>query len=251
MKLNKEDVVIKNSNIDETSFIDKGIRIHNSTVDKDVSCYKFSHIVSSKIGKNSIIGDLSKVDGCNLGIYNKIEKYNHLYNSKIGDYSYTGPYTVMMHCEIGKYNAISWGVSLGGAEHDYERVTNHAFLYNPYFEISMKDQVAYDRFEKPCYIGNDVWIGCNATILRGVSIGDGAVIAANAVVHKDVPPYSIVGGVPAKVLKYRFSEEIIKNLLDIKWWDLPPSVIKTNRNIFKQKITLDTIRDLKLIKQNL
>lgn len=70
-------------------------------------------------------------------------------------------------------------------------------------------------------IGNDVWIGANAIILQGVTIGDGAIIAAGAVVTKDVPPYAIVGGVPAKVIKYRFSDEVILKLLQIKWWDKP------------------------------
>ncbi|MDE5614956.1 MAG: CatB-related O-acetyltransferase, partial [Treponemataceae bacterium] len=74
-------------------------------------------------------------------------------------------------------------------------------------------------------IGNDVWIGYEAVIMAGVTIGDGAIIGTRAVVTKDVPPYTIVGGVPAKSIRKRFSEDVIERLLSLKWWDLPPEKI--------------------------
>ena len=73
----------------------------------------------------------------------------------------------------------------------------------------------------PCHIGNDVWIGRNAVIKDGVTVGDGAIIGTSAVVTKDVPPYAIVVGVPARIIRYRFSPEIIEALLELRWWDLP------------------------------
>ena len=81
-------------------------------------------------------------------------------------------------------------------------------------------------------IGHDVWIGANALILPEVTIGDGAVIAAGAVVTRDVPPYAIVGGVPARVIRYRFSPEMIDAFLEIKWWDWPLEKIKENFDLF-------------------
>lgn len=77
-------------------------------------------------------------------------------------------------------------------------------------------------------VGNDVWIGYEAVILSGVKIGDGAIIGARALVTKDVPPYSVVGGVPAKIIKQRFSAEVIEKLQKIKWWNFSPEVLREN-----------------------
>ncbi|EPZ37468.1 transferase hexapeptide repeat containing protein [Anoxybacillus ayderensis] len=82
-------------------------------------------------------------------------------------------------------------------------------------------------------IGNDVWIGANSIVLDGVKIGDGAIVAAGAVVTKDVPDYAIVGGVPARVIRYRFNEEIIKQLKVIKWWDIDLNNLKNYENQFE------------------
>ncbi|MDP6781505.1 MAG: CatB-related O-acetyltransferase [Alphaproteobacteria bacterium] len=79
---------------------------------------------------------------------------------------------------------------------------------------------------KNTVVGNDVWVGSNAVICAGVTISDGAVIAAGAVVISDVPAYAIVGGTPARILKYRFDDKIIKSLLRIKWWDRDPELIQ-------------------------
>ena len=91
--------------------------------------------------------------------------------------------------------------------------------------IPERDRISFDT-QKPVFIGNDVWIGLNVVVMDGVSIGDGAVIGAGAVVTKDIPPYAIAVGVPAKVIKYRFSEDIIHRLLKTRWYDQPDEVIK-------------------------
>lgn len=100
-------------------------------------------------------------------------------------------------------------------------------------------------------IGNDVWIGYGVTIVNNVTVGDGAVIAAGSVVTKDVPPYAIVGGVPAKTIRYRFDEEVCKILLELEWWNFPEDILKVNIHLFQQdKITVDNIEQIaqKLIK---
>lgn len=167
-------------------------------------------------------------------------------NCNIGRYTYTGAFDMIFHTNIGSFCSISYGVTIGPPEHDYNKLTTHPFLYDKRYKIlEDKDLLPISKFNKQCKIGNDVWIGCNATILRGVNIGDGAVIGANALVNKDVPPYAIVAGVPAKIIKYRFNNDIIKVLLDLKWWEWDIQKIKKNSSIFTENITLEKLNSIK------
>lgn len=128
---------------------------------------------------------------------------------------------------IGRYCSIAAGVWIAPDEHPIERLTTNSLTYSKGGCFSWaKDLLGRDFTDavpfscsRPVEIGNDVWIGFGAFIKGGVKIGDGAVVAAHAVVVKDVPPYAIVGGVPARVIKYRFDEETIKELLELKWWN--------------------------------
>ncbi len=130
---------------------------------------------------------------------------------------------------IGKFCSIAYGVKIiPSGEHNYKAVANF-----PFYAHFLKQGVEKDTFSKGAVrIGNDVWVGARATILSGVEIGDGAVVAAGAVVTKDVPPYAIVAGVPARILKYRFSQEIISELLTIKWWDWDDQSVLNNIDDF-------------------
>jgi len=126
---------------------------------------------------------------------------------------------------IGKYCSIASGVKfLPGGEHDYKRVST--FPFSKKMEIQLTKKESFSKGD--ITVGNDVWIGTNALILSGVNIGNGAVIAAGSVIVKDVPHYAIVGGNPAKIIKMRFSDAQIEELLKIKWWDWDEDSLKNN-----------------------
>lgn len=111
-------------------------------------------------------------------------------------------------------------------QHPYERFTSSSVTYDPNLCIFRDSKIETSKYKtRACTppsrilnISDDVWIGANVTLKRGITIGTGAVVAAEALVTKDVPPYAIVGGIPAKVIKYRFSSEIIQELLKLQWW---------------------------------
>lgn len=193
--------------------------------------YNDSIIKDSKLGNHCIIGNFSRVYDSDLSDNIRIDRNNLILNSKMGNQSYTGQFTTIMHSTIEKFCSISWGVTIGGGEHDYKKITTHDFLYNTNNHLN-NGVVGYQRFSKATEIGNDVWIGTNSTICRGVCIGDGAVIGANSVVTKNVPPYAIVAGCPARIVKYRFNNTIIERLLNLRWWDFPDNKIKENFSLF-------------------
>ncbi len=138
---------------------------------------------------------------------------------RIGDYSYiSGPNTFIENTDIGKYCSIALDVKIGLGNHNYNYISTHPFLYSTKYKF-IKEDIKDIDYKGKTIIGNDVWIGASSIINKGVKVGDGAVIAAGSVVTKDVPPYSIVGGVPAHIIKYRFSKENIRSLQEIEWWN--------------------------------
>ena len=132
-------------------------------------------------------------------------------DTKIGNYNYIGNHVVFTKALLGSYCSIADNVVIGPGDHDYRNISTRS--------IVLSSDARNHFTDKPVTIGNDVWIGVNAVILRGVKIGNGAVIASGAVVNRDVPDFAVVGGVPSKVIKYRFSESMIKKITDSKWWE--------------------------------
>lgn len=213
--------------------------------------FKSAFVKGCELQQNTIIGDYTRTENSIFHRNVRIQRNAMIYHTEMHDYSYTGKNCTIWHATIGKFCSLSWNLSIGGANHDYSRTTTHSFLYAPEFGFIDEPNANYNRFESQCIIGNDVWIAANACICRGVTIGDGAVIGAGAVVTKDVPPYAIVAGVPARVIKYRFDEKSIEKLLNIKWWDFPENVIKNNINLFNSKINDFVLDELQKIKSNL
>ncbi len=132
----------------------------------------------------------------------------------------------LYRCDVGRFCSIAPGVIAGLSNHPTTFLSTHIFSHanrdrrfrdDPVF-LGMKSEESFENRKLRTSIGNDVWIGAGSIIVRGVSIGDGAIVAAGAVVAKDVPPYAIVGGVPARVIKFRFDAPTIERLIRVQWW---------------------------------
>ena len=148
--------------------------------------------------------------------------------SEIGDYSYLGPGCMVADAKIGKFCAIAAQVRIGAPNHPLDRPSQHRFTYCPeYYNADTERDHAFfrDRRADRVVIGNDVWIGHAVIVMPGVTVGDGAVLAAGAVVTRDVAPYTIVGGVPAKPIRERFNRDIAAQLSRIAWWNWPSETI--------------------------
>lgn len=221
--------IILNSNTDNASVkIWSNARIQESELKENVS-----------IGNDTIVVKSTIYENCSIG------RRNIISNSYIEKGTSTQGNTTIRYSTIGKFCAIAWNVTIGAPNHDIHRLAMAEIDY--IFEDEAHEHLkSFDNLE--CSIGNDVWIAAGAHVLRGVKISDGAVVAANAVVTKDVPPYAIVAGVPAKVIGYRFCEEQIKQLIDISWWNFSKEKLKRARPLFNGELTDEIIDELKAIK---
>ncbi|HWX61749.1 DapH/DapD/GlmU-related protein [Bradyrhizobium sp.] len=156
----------------------------------------------------------------------------------LGDYSYLGENCDVADAAIGKFTAIANAVRIGAPNHPMGRPSQHRFTYCPeYYEASATRDRGFfaDRRAAKVTIGNDCWIGHGAIILPSVIVGDGAVIAAGAVVSRNVPPYTIVGGVPARPIRRRFPDAVAERLVRIAWWDWPDEVIFERLDDFRSE----------------
>ncbi len=202
-------------------------------------------IFDSHISVSANISDTSLVLKSKVGDHCQLFEDSMLCYSELGNFSYLSRRTSVFSSIIKKYCSISWNVSIGPANHDYHRITSHSMLFATRFGmIDDNAQRYYNQYDKETIIENDVWIGCNAVILRGVHIGNGAVIGANSVITKDVPPYTIMGGVN-RVLKKRFSDDIIERLLELQWWNYPIDVVKTCIPLIASEPSIEILDELK------
>jgi acetyltransferase-like isoleucine patch superfamily enzyme len=156
-----------------------------------------------------------------------------LWNVEIGDFSYINSYSHLLNVQVGRFTSIGPKCCIGWGIHPINGLSTSPMFYSTKKQngvtLTSSDKIIE---HKKIVIGNDVFIGMNVTILDGVTIGDGAVIGAGAIVSRDIPPYAIAVGNPVQIVKYRFPEETIKKLLDIKWWYLPEQELKNVEKYF-------------------
>ncbi len=195
---------------------------------------------------NALVNESTLTGNINIGAYARLMGPLTISGSSkvtIGrNTSLNGPnfdiYAQLNEVHIGNFCSIARNTSFQEFNHFYQRATSY-FIHQHVFEDSV-DKDIYSKGD--IRVGHDVWIGAGCIILSGANIGTGAVIAANSVVAKDIPPYAIVGGNIAKVIKYRFTKDIIDTLLSIEWWHWSHEQLSKNKHLFEGELTIDKLR---------
>lgn len=181
--------------------------------------------MSNHFGEHVSVSPKTVVRKSRLHDYARLKDYAELIESELGAYSYISQNCLVNKTQIGKFCSIGMGTYIGLWEHNMAVSTHSFYLYETSgnFVRGYKD---YDKCVLKTYIGNDVWVGANSVVLKGRTIGDGAIVGAGSVVTRDIPPYAIAVGNPAKIVKFRFAPEDIDFLLTLQWWNAPRDVLQ-------------------------
>ena len=183
-----------------------------------------------------LIHPTSRVKNCTFGRYVEIGDHCVLEETAVGDYTYCFGCNDVIYAALGRFNSIATGVRINPVQHPAKfRAAAHHFTYRcSHYGLGPDDDglIAWRR-QNRVTTGNDVWLGHNAVIMGGVTIGDGAVVGAGAVVTHDVAPYEIVGGVPARHIGWRYPPELIAALERIRWWDWSHETLGAGLRVFE------------------
>lgn len=174
----------------------------------------------------------ASVKNSSIHLTSKVESGSHVLNTRMDRHSFCGYDCEISNCEIGSFCSIANGVVIGGGVHPMHWVSTSPVFYEGRDSVRQKFSTHKRERPKKTIIGHDVWIGRNALIKQGVVVGTGAVIGMGSVVTRDVPEYAVVAGVPARIIRMRFSEEVIKMLLASRWWCFDDEKLIKHANYF-------------------
>lgn len=185
-----------------------------------------------------------EITDCAFGAFTEIGRGSRLAHVAIGDYSYCDRVCDLANAEIGKFANIASFVRVGATDHPLDRASLHHFLYRSasYWEDAEDDALWFDkRRARVARIGHDTWIGHNAQVKPDVTVGHGAVVAAGAVVTRDVAPYMIVAGVPARPLRARLAPDLAERMMDLAWWDWDHARLRASLDDFRSLSAVEFI----------
>jgi chloramphenicol O-acetyltransferase type B len=175
----------------------------------------------------------SAIRNCVIHKSSVVESGCTLYNTKMERHSFCGYNCEITNADIGSFCSIANGVIIGGGMHPIDWLSTSPVFYSGRDSVKAKFSVHERAAPKKVTIGHDVWVGQNVLIKQGVNIGIGAVIGMGSVVTRDVAPYAIVAGCPAKIIKSRFDEDLREKLLSSAWWDLEDSILLQHGQLIK------------------
>jgi hypothetical protein len=175
-----------------------------------------------RVGPEGLVGASCEIVSSRLGPYTEVGPFNYLEHVDFGAFSYTGPWCIIQNADIGPFANIAAAARIGPTDHPMDRPCQHHLTYRRrMYGLSESDDEGLfaSRRAARLSLGPDIWIGHGATVMPGVRMGAGSVLGAGAVLTKDLPPFAVAVGVPARTIRFRFSPEEIEALLAIAWWE--------------------------------